>query len=135
MARPLSPAGAEAIRELGAQLASRGWKPTAVFTSPLERARETGRVLLGAAGIPIAVENLRELAPDREPKEVGAALVAVLKPMSHVLLVGHQPLLGELVAYWTGTPVAFAPGEFVGLEFDVNPAARAGRVTERIAPR
>jgi len=47
----------------------------------------------------------------------------------HVLLVGHQPLLGDLAAHLSdGTARSLHPGQLIRLEFGDRPARRAGRV-------
>lgn len=120
--RPLSEAGRDTIRRLADGLARDGWRPGALFTSPLTRARETAAILATACpGLEPTV--LLELIPDAEPDEVVGALSERELP-PHVTLIGHQPLMGRLAAYLTGGPEpGFSPGAMVRIEF----ADRLGR--------
>jgi len=114
--RPLSPAGRDAIERLAARFAREGWRPEALWSSPLERARETAAILAGACpGLEIGI--LEALAPESEPAQVIADLVT-RGATRHVVLVGHQPLLGRLVAYLTGASERGVPaGGLVRLAF------------------
>ena len=54
---------------------------------------------------------------------------------SHVLLVGHQPLLGGLAAYLTGGPNAeLSPGALASLEISHVEARGSGRLLEILHP-
>jgi phosphohistidine phosphatase len=130
-ARPLSPKGVAAIEAF----AISGPIPDRIFTSPLVRARETGALVCAALGRRIQAEVLPVLVPDSEPSEVVAALAAEAPGVEHVLLVGHQPLLGDLAGHLCdGTPRALPPGGLIRLEFGGRPARRAGRVMPLITP-
>jgi phosphohistidine phosphatase len=133
--RALSAEGAATIRMLAAALARSDWRPERAFSSPLTRARETTTILLREAGVSPPVSIMPELATARTPEDLALAVATALGSARHVLLVGHQPLLGELVGYWTGKPSALAAGEFVSVGFIGEPAPRAGRVAERHTPR
>ena len=65
-------------------------KPTAIYSSPLRRARETAEILSQAFGVPYEV--LEELAPGKFNLE---ALAKVFKPGA--LYVGHNPDLEEVL--------------------------------------
>ena len=95
--RPLTAAGREQARELGARLAAEGASGVAVVTSPLLRARETGEEIARAVGASpepderlapgATADSLRELAAEHQ-----GGLVAV----------GHQPDCGRAAAELTG---------------------------------
>jgi phosphohistidine phosphatase len=128
-ARPLSAHGVAAIEALARRYAASGTPPERIFTSPLLRARETAALVCSALGRGTDAEVLPVLRPDGEPADVVAVLAAVAPHAAHVLLVGHQPLLGDLAGHLCdGTARALAPGELVRLEFPDRPARRAGRV-------
>lgn len=100
--RPLTPAGREQARRLGAELRGQGVRPDAVVTSPLLRARETAAAL--ALGDPEVDERL---APGATPDDVRAAAV---DHGDTVVLVGHQPDLSRAVAALAGgAEPAFPP--------------------------
>ena len=128
-ARPLSPRGVAAIEALARRFAILEPGPERVFTSPLLRARETAALMCAALGRRIKPEILDVLTPDSEPADVVAALAIEAPDARHVLLVGHQPLLGDLAGHLSdGHSRALPPGGWVRLEFGERPARRAGRV-------
>lgn len=89
-----------------------------MFSSPLLRAIESARIVLPPSS-GIAVEELDALLPDAEPEEVADALAAADATRGHVLIVGHQPLLGDFAGWLAGGPAhPFAPGAWVRLEFE-----------------
>ena len=128
-ARPLSPAGRSTLETLGARLAREGTRHDRVLASPLLRAVQSAEALLGAVSAPASVETLRELAPDSTPGAVLEALERLGLVRGHVLLVGHQPLLGQLALRLAGAETAFAPASLVRIECRDGPAPGAGRIT------
>jgi phosphohistidine phosphatase SixA len=133
-ARALAPEGVATATALGTRLGRLKWRPERAYTSPLRRAAETAALVLGAAGVELVAEVLPELEPERDPEDVARALNAVLGDIRHILLVGHQPLLGRLAGFWTGDPMSLSPGEFLGVELEASLAPRSGRLVGRIAP-
>jgi phosphohistidine phosphatase SixA len=101
--RPLTPAGRDAARSLGARLAAE--QPEAVVSSPLLRARETARAIADASGI--AAETDEGLAPGANADDLRAATVGRGET---VVAVGHQPDCSEIVLALTGREVDFTPG-------------------------
>ena len=128
-ARRLSPAGIEAVTRLAVRLATAGPPPLRIFTSPLARAGETAAIVAGAFRDGIVPEPLDALRPDREPADVVAALATLAPDAPHVLLVGHQPLLGDLAGWLTdGSSRGLRPGELVRIAFAGPPGRREGRL-------
>jgi phosphohistidine phosphatase SixA len=110
--RPLTAAGHEAARALGARLAAEGVVVDAVLTSPLLRARETGAELGRALGV--EPEPDERLAPGATVDDVRDVVVG---RGGAVVVVGHQPDCGELVAELTGDPARpFPPAGLAVLE-------------------
>ena len=110
--RPLTPAGHEAARALGARLAAEGVLVDAVLTSPLLRARETGAELGRTLGV--EPEPDERLAPGATVDDVREAVAGRGET---VVVVGHQPDCGELVAELTGGPAPpFPPAGLAVLE-------------------
>jgi phosphohistidine phosphatase len=110
--RPLTAEGREAARTLGRKLADDGVRPDAVLTSPLLRARETGRELARPAGL--------EAQPD-ERLAPGATAEAVREAAGErgrtVVVVAHQPDCSQIAAALTGGPEpAFPPGGMVAID-------------------
>lgn len=131
--RRLSDAGRETIGRLAGHYAREASRPGAIFTSPLARARETADLLCEALPA-LEPAVLDELIPDGEPADLVAALSARDLP-GHVILVGHQPLLGRLVAFLaSGREAGFPAGALVRLEFPGALAARAGVIQLELPP-
>jgi phosphohistidine phosphatase len=126
--RPLSPAGRLALERLGARLEREGTRFDRVFASPLRRAAESAAAVLGALATRPPVETLDELAPDGAPTALLEALRDLGVAHGHALLVGHQPLLGQLALLLTGAEAAFAPGSLVRIECPRGPVPGAGRI-------
>ena len=103
--RPLTPAGRDAARQLGARLAVE--HPEAVLTSPLLRARETAVAIADASGLEAEADE--RLAPGATADDVRSAATGRGET---VVAVGHQPDCSEIVLALTGREVRFAPGAF-----------------------
>jgi phosphohistidine phosphatase len=103
--RTLSPAGREEARKLGERLARQGVQPSAILTSPLLRARETGAAL--AAVLDCPAEPSDALAPGANAAGVCAAVEGRGET---VVVVGHQPDCGRIAAeLGDGTEPPFPP--------------------------
>jgi phosphohistidine phosphatase len=132
--RALTPAGRRAIAALATRLASEGWRPGRIFTSPLLRARQTAEIARAASPHAPAIEPLEELRAEREPADVLAALAAAGAGDGHVLLVTHQPLAGRLAALLTGSEAPFKPGTLARFECPAGPRPGGGRLVMSVPP-
>ncbi|HTY94099.1 MAG TPA: histidine phosphatase family protein [Steroidobacteraceae bacterium] len=129
--RPLTAAGARRFRRTAATLVrimSVGGAPERLITSPLERARQTAAIL-HRAGLPEPVEE-SVLAPGRTAARVLAVLRA--HDAESIVLVGHEPDLGRLLAVCIAGPeaklaVGFRKGGAACLRFAAAP--RVGEAT------
>ena len=74
--------------------------PDRLLCSPLKRALQTAAIVAEELGFTGDVEAVDELSPESAPEE----LVEVLKTLhcEQILLVGHQPLLGQIVLFLCG---------------------------------
>jgi phosphohistidine phosphatase len=109
--RALTPEGHEQARRLGEQLRADGIEPDAVLSSPLLRACETASDL--GLGTP---EPRDELGPGATVADVRAA---VADRGETVVVVGHQPDCGEIVAELSGGPAPrFPPASFHRVDLD-----------------
>jgi phosphohistidine phosphatase SixA len=135
-ARRLSPRGERDLARLGLHLAGLRWRPDCVFTSPLVRACDSARIVLQHAAPDVIPAVMPALGPDGEPDGVVEALPEAGHIEGHVLLVGHQPLLGDLARSLTGGEApGLAPGDLVRIEFGTRMAAGAGLFRWRIRPQ
>jgi phosphohistidine phosphatase len=133
--RRLSPRGRADLEHLAGRLKTIGWHPDRVFTSPLARARESALVTLRGAAPDRRPEPMEALRPESHPSEVVAALEAEGATTGHLLLVGHQPLMGLLAALLiAGSPPGFATGTLQRIEFTGALAPGSGVASLRLAP-
>jgi phosphohistidine phosphatase len=111
--RPLTAVGREQARALGARLRLLDEPPELVLTSPLERARETGRLIAEELGAEVRVAD--ELAPGATAERVRRAARAA--GAKAIVAVGHQPDCSRIAAELTGEPEpAFAPAGSVAIQ-------------------
>ncbi len=99
--RPLTPRGKQVVRRVGGRLGELGIAPDAILTSPYVRAAQTAEILAQA------LDRTDRLATDaRLAAGFGTAdLMSLLADYdrAHVLMiVGHEPDLGEAVCELTG---------------------------------
>jgi phosphohistidine phosphatase len=102
--RELTPKGFDQARALGMELAADGIRPDVVLSSPLLRARQTAQEIARATGS--SVEPSERLAPGASPDDVRSAVAG---RGERVVVVGHQPDCGVVIAALTGREVAFPP--------------------------
>jgi len=97
--RPLTQEGKNKTRSAARGLMRMELSFNVVLTSPWLRAKQTAAIVADVLGLPEAGE-LAALAGDN----TALALIDALEPYrgQHVLLVGHEPLLGETVVALLG---------------------------------
>jgi phosphohistidine phosphatase len=99
--RPLSEKGEAQAHALATMLQNKGFKLDKVVTSPLLRARQTAEEIIRLWPAPAPELHVcPDLAPDGKPKKVARFLREI--GGSTVALVGHQPDLGKLTAWFAG---------------------------------
>ncbi|HTC43658.1 MAG TPA: histidine phosphatase family protein [Steroidobacteraceae bacterium] len=129
--RPLTAAGARRFKRSAAllgHLIQSGGTVERLLTSPLVRARETAAIL-HRAGLPAPIEE-SVLAPGRTAARVLAVLRA--HDAQSIVMVGHEPDLGRLLAVCVAGPDAklslrFRKGGAACLSFTGAP--RVGEAT------
>jgi phosphohistidine phosphatase len=109
--RPLTGAGARKMKQVVRGLARLDADVELILTSPLVRARQTAEIISRWLPSRPDVETLPALAPGHTPAATMRALAAATDAGA-VLLVGHEPDLGALVAWLIDArrPVAFKKG-------------------------
>ncbi|QHC97129.1 MULTISPECIES: phosphohistidine phosphatase SixA [Pseudomonas] len=68
---------------------------TAIYASPYLRAQQTAQIVREALGFEPEIRTVEWLTPEVDPDKVTDQLVSV----SNVLLVSHNPLVGNLLSY------------------------------------
>jgi phosphohistidine phosphatase len=95
--RALTPDGVRKTRAAAEGLARMELSFDRILTSPWLRALQTARIVAEVLGISKLVEEMDELAGDRSVEDVVDGL-SRHADAQRVMLVGHQPLLGECIA-------------------------------------
>ena len=128
--RELTPEGVAAARNLGRSLCVTGWRPGVVLTSPLARAHQTAKLLVDEQDEAVPIEILDELVTVEDPGVAWSAIQAVARNHRHVVVVGHQPLMGNLIEKLTGQLVSVPPCARHAVELD-DATGSAGQIVAR----
>lgn len=99
-ARELTALGSEQAQTVGAFCKKRGIKPNLVLTSPFKRAVQTAS--LAAASLGLTPQTAPFLTSGMDTENALFELTAY-KQFASVMIVGHQPDLGQLAATLLGT--------------------------------
>lgn len=126
--RPLTPKGAKRMRKAAEGLRNLKLTFDRILTSPLLRAQQTAQVVAEVLDIENRVEQVPELAPEGSVQNLLSSLAAY-KEKKRILLVGHEPLLGETVAFLLSkgkaAEVRFKKGGLCCMEVDDLPPRKA----------
>lgn len=135
--RPLTPRGEEDAAMVAGALAALDNNIGVILSSPLVRAVQTSRII--ASRIPGApsVTPTGNLSPGFRPKALLTELAAA--PASKgVILVGHQPDLGELIALLiadgSSAEIGFPPGAAAKITFEPARGAHEARMHWLLTP-
>ncbi len=96
--RPLTDDGRARVEEVAKGLLALDVRYDRILTSPFARARETAEIVARIHGTDGALEVLEELSQGGGPERVLRALRRDHAEAEALLLVGHEPDLGQLVA-------------------------------------
>jgi phosphohistidine phosphatase len=114
--RPLSERGRLNAAKSAEALLARGARPARILNSPLRRAAETAAIaearLAPAGGIDVFKPLGNELPAD----ELFEQLRRPLADSGELLVVGHQPQLGELAALLSGQLLDLRPAGLIALD-------------------
>lgn len=119
--RPLSPRGELEAREAARRLSASGFTPDRIVCSPLARALRTAEI--AAEIFPAAARETASQLSDGPAQAILDLIEDLARGGGRALVVGHQPLLGAIAGYFTGSEgYDLAPAGFVR----VNPSGRPG---------
>ena len=137
--RALTSDGRKKLRSVLRSAAASGVAPSLILTSPLKRALQTAQIAAEILEYQGELLRTRTLEPNSSPKAVWDE-IRVHKDEARILLVGHEPLFGRLMAYLLGSPelqVDFKKGALACIELDRFPAEPHGvlrwMLTSRLA--
>ncbi len=137
--RALTPEGARRMTRAALGLRRLAVRPDAILASPLRRAEQTAERLRSVLCPESAVEILAALAPGHEPLAILTEL-AIHRGARQIILVGHQPDMGELASYLlTGSatlaPFDFKKGAVAAIEVATLPPRSTGLLRWFMPPR
>jgi phosphohistidine phosphatase len=130
--RPLSTKGEKQAERLGRFLASVGYLPDVIVTSPKLRAAQTAEIVAKALGIEIKVDE--RLAGGLDLVTIEAILFDLKEPLRPVL-VGHDPDFSEILATLVGAPrLEMKKGAFARVDSDRPLKPGEGRLRWLVPP-
>lgn len=132
--RQLVEKGFEQARAAGELLLKADRLPEVVLTSPLLRAKQTAEAFCEAAGIPGPIDQ-RWLVCGMSPERAIKELVAYTG-FQRVMIVGHEPDLSALLAYFLGAlggAIEMKKGALAGIE--IHPPGRHGMLQFLVPPK
>ncbi|MEO6221636.1 MAG: phosphohistidine phosphatase SixA [Vicinamibacterales bacterium] len=134
--RPLTKRGRSRMREIADRLQAMRETSDVIVSSPLTRALDTARILREQWQTEADVELINALAPGHTPAET---IVAVAKAASdeRIVLVGHEPHLGELAAWLIGAKqlVPFRKGGVARIDVETLSRPREGQLIWLATPK
>lgn len=97
--RPLNRRGKRDAAAMGQRLASDGFMPDVLVTSPAKRARATARRIAKEIGYPKAHLGIEDGIYHATSEQLLRIVARLDDSLSHVALVGHNPGFTELSSY------------------------------------
>ena len=136
--RVLSEEGVAKMRRNAAGLRALNYLPELILSSPLPRARQTAEILLEEFEKKMELKIAPALAPSGEREELYREIRRYEKKLKSLMLVGHQPSLGEIageIAF--GSPecyVNFKKGGACAIEWESVRGAPRGIMIALLTP-
>ncbi len=137
--RPLTAEGRAKVKRIAQAMTAMDLEFDAILSSPFVRARETAELVAAGVKPRRKVTLCDALAADAEPAEIVPHLTALKPAPKEVLLVGHQPYLGNLasllLASTSPDALEFKKGGLAKLRVSGSPAARSASLEWLLTPR
>ncbi len=94
--RTLTKEGKKKMQEAAAGLRILGYVPNLILSSPLPRAGQTAEILREEFGNSVILKICPALAPSGTRQELYREIMLHERNVKSLMLVGHQPFLGEI---------------------------------------
>jgi phosphohistidine phosphatase len=128
--RTLTPKGIKRMNKAAKGLVRLSLSVERILTSPLERARQTAKIVAQELRLEDRIEEIEQLSPDHSVQDLVSGLSAYARD-KEILLIGHEPLLSDTVSFLlsgkTGAEIRLKKGGICCLEVDGIPP-RTGAV-------
>ncbi len=95
--RQLTPKGIKRMNKAAKGLATLSLSFDRILTSPLERARQTAKIVAQLLQLEDRVEEIEQLSPEQSAQDLLSGLVAY-SGKKEILLVGHEPQLSSTIS-------------------------------------
>lgn len=139
--RPLSHKGVKRMRKAAKGVRRLGIPFDALLTSPLLRARQTAEIVASALDMEDRLEEISGLAPESAVEHLMFGLTRY-QEREHLLLIGHEPLLGDTLSYLLSGGRQKAPfhvdlkkASLCRVEIDALPVASPGKLHWLLSPK
>ena len=138
--RPLTPKGVKRMRKAAKGLRRLGIEFDAILTSPLIRARQTAEIVAEALSLQSELQEISALAPESSVDNLLLGLTR-FQTREDLLLVGHQPLLGQIAAFLlrgkdkSHFDMPLKKGGLCRIEIDSIPPSKPGTLHWLLAPK
>jgi phosphohistidine phosphatase len=96
--RPLTPEGEKKLRRVAKGMAELELAFDVILSSPFVRAQQTAAMVAKKFGAQDRLRLTRHLTPAGKPRALIDQINGLPPPADHVLLVGHEPYLSELIS-------------------------------------
>jgi phosphohistidine phosphatase len=136
--RALTEDGIKLMRQAAAGINALDWIPEIILSSPLVRARQTAEILLEVFGKKTKLKIAPALAPSGLRQELYREIESCDKTIKSLMLVGHQPSLGEMAGEicWKSPAhfVEFKKGGACAIELESTRNVPQGRLISLLTP-
>jgi len=138
--RPLTPKGIKRMRKAAKGLRRLAIPFDVVLTSPLIRASQTAEIVAEELGLQTELQKISGLAPESSVDNLLFGLTRFQNP-EHLLLVGHQPLLGETAVFLlrgkekSHLDIPLKKGGICRIEIDALPPTKPGTLHWLLVPK
>lgn len=135
-ARALTSAGKQKLRTVLDRARAAGVRPSVVLTSPLKRALQTAEIARAVLGVKRELITTDALAPTGTPQRVWGEIRA--QHAGPVLIAGHEPLLGQAVAFLLRCPALqldLKKGALVSVEVEAGESEPHGILKWVLTPK
>ena len=136
--RQLTPNGIKRMTKAAKCLVTLSLSFDRILTSPLERARQTAKIVAQILQLEDRVEEIEQLSPEQSAQDLLRALVPY-SDQKQILLVGHEPQLSNtisvLLSGTAGAEIRLKKGAMCCLEVDGLPPKKNGVLHWALAPK
>jgi phosphohistidine phosphatase len=136
--RMLTPKGVKRIEKEAQGMLRLSLSFDRILSSPLERARETAKIVAQALQLEDRLEEFEQLEPGHSARDLLSGL-ANYAGKKQILLIGHEPLLSQTVSFLlsekAGAQIELKKGGLCCLELDAVPPRKSATLQWALAPK